>query len=50
MICKDIVELNLQMFSVQALLERNRLLDADLGVTGGGRIWLLAMLVRKVEK
>lgn len=31
--------------------ERNRLRVADLGVGGGGgRLWLLAMLVRKVEK
>lgn len=33
------------------LPERNRLRVADLGVGGGGRIWLLtAMLVRKAEK
>lgn len=36
---------------ISELVERKRLLDAVLGVAGGGRIWLLtAMLVRKVEK
>lgn len=35
---------------ISELAERNRLRVADLGVAGGGRIWLLAMLVKKVEK
>lgn len=36
---------------ISELDERKRLSDADLGVAGGGRIWLLAaMLVKKVEK
>lgn len=36
---------------ISELVERNRLRAADLGVGGGGRIWLVtAMLVRNVEK